>query len=314
MMRQLFATIALLIFVSASAAAGEVFGTVDDVAGSATVTGADGSSASINNGMKIYELDTIKTGADGEVHIVTEDGALLALRPNSEFRIDAYKAQGGSDDKSFLSLVVGGLRSITGWIGGTNHDAYRISTPTATIGVRGTDHEVTVVAPGGSDAAGTYETVNDGSTVMKTPQGEVVNTPGKFAFAPRGGRGAPSFLQHAPRFWGARRLRLEGRIAERKAYLRGHRDQMRRQRIREFQSVRTNGRDGQARVQRHPGQRGAFRLREGERGQAGQQGRPEGRRRERGEFRLRTNEAAPAERRESGRRGEAREGRRRGRE
>lgn len=322
-MKNLIACVVLL-FVCANTDAAAVFGTVDDITGSATVTGADGSTASLGKGMKIYEKDTIKTGADGEVQIVTEDGAFLALRPNSEFRIDAYKAEGGSDDKSFLSLLVGGLRSITGWIGGTDHAAYRITTPTATIGVRGTDHEVTVVAPGGSDAAGTYETVNDGSTVMKTAQGEVVDTPGKFAFAARGGRGAPGFLQRAPHFWGARHLRLEGRIAERKIYLRSHRDEMRQHRMRQFQRIRMIRPEGRAGTgQRGAERRGAFGQRAGVRdrsGQAGGQARPqragrlEDRQRLRGKFRSRGRLAAPDEQRESGRHREGGGFRRRARE
>lgn len=292
-MKNLLACVALLLFMSAGASATAVFGTVDDMTGSASVTGADGSTSGLSVGMKIYEKDTIKTGADGEVQIATQDGAFLALRPNSEFRIDAYKAEGGSDDKSFLSLLVGGLRSITGWIGGTNHDAYRITTPTATIGVRGTDHEVTVVAPGGSDAAGTYETVNDGSTVMKTAQGEVVDTPGKFVFAARGARSAPAFLHGTPHFWGHRHLRLEGRIAGRKAYLRGHREQMRQQRMREFHPAGMSRRGGQAAA----GQRGAeprgatrggaFGQREGMRGRTGRAGGRGMRQRDGGGFRQR---------------------------
>ncbi len=213
------------------AGAAEVFGTVDALSGSASVAGQDGQSSAISVGMKIYEGDTLSSAHDGEVHIVTEDGGFIALRPDTVFRVDQYKAEGGSDDRTFMSLLKGAVRSITGWIGKQDNSAYRLTTPTATVGIRGTDHEVTVVDQGGGDEPGTYDTVNEGSTVLKTPQGEVVTTPGKFAFAPRGRAVAPMFLQQRPRFLAARTLRIEGRVQQRREYLRGKMEQMRQERI-----------------------------------------------------------------------------------
>ncbi len=217
------------------AAAGAVFGTVDAITGSATVTGQDGQSAALSVGMNVYEGDTVTSAHDGEVQIVTDDGGFIALRPDTVFRVDQYKADGGNDDKTFMSLLKGAVRSITGWIGRHNNAAYRLTTPTATVGIRGTDHEVTVVDPGASDTPGTYDTVNEGSTVLTTPQGQVVATPGKFAFAPRGKAVAPYFLKASPHFLLGRHLRLEGRIAARSTYLRGQLKQMRDERVRDFQ-------------------------------------------------------------------------------
>lgn len=218
------------------AAAGTVFGTVDAITGSVTVTGQDGQSAALSVGMNVYEGDTVTSAHDGEVQIVTDDGGFIALRPNTVFRVDQYKADGGDDDKTFMSLLKGAVRSITGWIGRHNNAAYRLTTPTATVGIRGTDHEVTVVDAGTSDTPGTYDTVNEGSTVITTPQGQVVATPGKFAFAPRGKAVAPFFLRASPHFLLGRHLRLEGRIAARSTYLRGQLKQMRNERVRDFQS------------------------------------------------------------------------------
>jgi hypothetical protein len=217
------------------AGAAEVFGTVDALSGSASVMGQDGQSSAISVGMKIYEGDTLSSAHDGEVHVVTEDGGFIALRPDTVFRVDQYKAEGGPDDRTFMSLLKGAVRSITGWIGKHDSSAYRLTTPTATVGIRGTDHEVTVVDKGGGDEPGTYDTVNEGSTVLKTPQGEVVTTPGKFAFAPRGRAVAPMFLQQRPRFLATRTLRIEGRVQQRREYLRGQMEQMRQERI---QSIR----------------------------------------------------------------------------
>jgi hypothetical protein len=264
------------------AAAGAVFGTVDAITGSATVTGQDGQPAALSVGMNVYEGDTVTSAHDGEVQIVTDDGGFIALRPDTVFRVDQYKADGGDDDKTFMSLLKGAVRSITGWIGKHNNAAYRLTTPTATVGIRGTYHEVTVVDPGTSDTPGTYDTVNEGSTVLTTPQGQVVATPGKFAFAPRGRAVAPFFLKAQPHFLAGRHLRLEGRIAARSTYLRGQLKQMRDQRVRDYQ-LRHGQRPGAGTMRPGAGnmlpgaaQRGAWRDRlrgEGRSGAGGLEGR-----------------------------------------
>ena len=56
-------------------------------------------------------------------------------------------AGAASDNRSALSLLKGAMRAITGYIGRSNRDGYRIETPTATIGIRGTDHEPAYYPP-----------------------------------------------------------------------------------------------------------------------------------------------------------------------
>jgi len=259
-MRSLFALLAFLAVCHAASAA-EVFGTVDALSGSASVAGQDGQSAVITVGLHIYEGDTVSSGHDGEVHIVTEDGGIIALRPDTVFRVDQYKAEGGDDDKTFVSLLTGALRSVTGWIGKQNNSAYRVTTPTATIGVRGTDHEVTVLDKGDGDEPGTYDTVNEGATVIKTPQGEAQGTPGKFVFAPKGRAAAPAVMTRQPHFWARRNLRMEGRIQQRKEGLRGRLEQMREERNKNIRQIRNGNprnesprgeRHGEARAQQRP--------------------------------------------------------------
>jgi hypothetical protein len=103
--------------------AAELFGTVDAVFGEATVTDVTGASKHITSGLKIFSGQSVKTSADGEVHIVTEDSGLIALRPNSSFRVDRYQAKGKPSDEIVFSLFKGALRSITGWITKRNSTA-----------------------------------------------------------------------------------------------------------------------------------------------------------------------------------------------
>ena len=233
-------TLALLILLSVCriAEAAAVFGTVDALSGSAFVAGQSDKPAPVTVGQKIYEQQTVTSGTDGEVHIVTDDGGIIAIRPNTVFRVDQYQAEGSSLDKIFMSLLKGSVRSITGWIGKHDNAAYRISTPTATIGIRGTDHETTVIDQGDGDKPGTYDTVNTGSTVLKTSRGEIDVTPGKFAFTPRDRSAAPSFMAQRPRFLAFRKLRIEQRIVKRKEYLGGRLEQMRETRIRRSRELR----------------------------------------------------------------------------
>jgi hypothetical protein len=200
-----------------SVCAGELFGTVEAVSGTATVSDAGGTSKQVTNGLKIQTGQSIQTAADGEVHIVTADSGFIALRPNSSFRIDRYQAKGDSSDEIVFSLFKGALRSITGWIAKRNPAVYRLNTPTATIGVRGTDHETTVIeTASGNDLPGTFDTVLEGATVMHTRDGSIEIRAGEHAFASREPGIAPRLLASNPDFMSQRVLKLESRIQQRK--------------------------------------------------------------------------------------------------
>ncbi len=226
-MRTPIAFLLTVIFCHA-AYAEELFGTVEALSGNASVADITGTTASIHKGQQIFQGQTLSTSPDSEVHIATVDGGFIALRENTVFRVDEYQASGDdSADKIFMSLLKGAMRSITGWIGTHNKSAYRITTPSATIGIRGTDHETMVILDEGGDEPGTYDTVSEGATLLRTPQGETEVRPGKFAFAPRNRLAPPHYLASHPGFWAMRKLRIEQRIQQRKMFLRRHRDQMR---------------------------------------------------------------------------------------
>jgi hypothetical protein len=198
----------------------QVFGTVDAVNGQVTVVSADGVTVTPVVGHKLLVGQTVQTHAAGELHAVTEDGGLLALRPNSTFKMLQYQATQDSKSVIDMSLVRGALRSITGWIGKLNPSGYRVGTPTATVGIRGTDHEVTVVEAGnGLDHPGTYDSVLEGATIVRSAHGELHLEAGQHGFAARDGQATPRLLAERPEFLGQRALRLEERIVERKEKL-----------------------------------------------------------------------------------------------
>jgi hypothetical protein len=104
------------------------------------------------------------------------DGALMSVRGDTEIKMERFSYAGENDrNASFLmSVLKGGLRTITGVIGRQNRDRYRITTATVTLGVRGTDFEIVHVpqAIGSREVpAGTYNRVYEGMTSIQNRAG-----------------------------------------------------------------------------------------------------------------------------------------------
>ena len=97
----------------------------------------------LGKGDVLQEGDVLNTGARGFAIIVFPDGGKITLRPNTTFAIDQYRTTAGQESVA-LRLLKGGLRAITGSIGKTKPDAIRISAPTATIGIRGTEFDARI--------------------------------------------------------------------------------------------------------------------------------------------------------------------------
>lgn len=97
--------------------------------------------------MVIHEGDTLVTAAASSAQLRMVDGALLALRPRSELKIEAYRFQDADSDTSLVNLARGSLRSVTGALGHARPDNVKIETPVATMGIRGTDMDTFVPPP-----------------------------------------------------------------------------------------------------------------------------------------------------------------------
>ena len=187
---------------------GNVAGKVELVEGEVRVYDRTKAARKIRVGDALYEGDGVVTGRDGELHVAMDDGGYLAVRPNTNMNVLAYQAQGRDDDRSIFSLVAGSFRSITGFVGRHNPRAYQVRTQTATIGIRGTDHEPLVIPEGASDAEpGTYDKVNAGGTFIESTlgHGRIDVAPNRAGFAPLRGKPAPRLLAEVPRFYRATR-------------------------------------------------------------------------------------------------------------
>ena len=143
-----------------------------------------------SKGGAIDEGETIITAPTASAQIKMIDGGIIAVRPDTQLRIDTYifKGKEDSSEKGQVSLLRGGFRTITGAIGHINKNNYKIITPSATIGIRGTDHEPIFIPPAlpGQPPvanAGTYDKVNVGVAYISTPLGSVNIQPNQVGYA-----------------------------------------------------------------------------------------------------------------------------------
>lgn len=191
-------------------------------------------------GMEIEEGDTLKVGANAWALLAMTDGASITMRPDSELKFDNYKYLPDGEAKqnsASLSLVKGAMRSITGYIGQTHRAGYQIKTPTATIGIRGTDHEPAYYpppAPGEKpeQAPGTYDKVNAGESVIRRPSGEVAVKRGQAAFANNDIKIRPQLLSRPPAFY-QQHAQLDRKVAPRREEFHRQFEQQRQKQVQE---------------------------------------------------------------------------------
>jgi hypothetical protein len=105
----------------------------------AVVPQADANNRTLVVNGPVFMGDVVKTGARGTAQILFLDDTKLAVGPNSDITIDKFVYLGGQTAKQVtINVTQGAFRFITGL---SAKNAYKINTPTATIGVRGTKWE-----------------------------------------------------------------------------------------------------------------------------------------------------------------------------
>ena len=183
------------------------------VAGTVTLRRDGQAAVPLESGATVMQGDQLDTGDGAEVHLEFADGGYLALRPDSSLKINRYVATGEATDAAAVTLLKGSLRSVTGWIGKLDPTRYRIFAGSATISVRGTDHEVVLVLAqdGFADAEpGVHNRVNEGATVLRNAGGTLEVAQGAAAYAPRGA--APRPHAAPPAFFNRLRTAQDARV------------------------------------------------------------------------------------------------------
>ena len=138
-----------------------------------------GQRVALSRGAEVQEGDVLRTGERSALQVRFNDESMASLRANTELRVDAYQFnRTPATDKMNVSLVKGGLRTVTGLIGKANQDGFGLKTATATIGIRGTHFTALHCQgdcsnPDGTPAAnGTYGGVTDGRIGVSNATGE----------------------------------------------------------------------------------------------------------------------------------------------
>lgn len=134
-------TLAAVLLVAAAPVAYANIGRVEFSIGEVTGIDSDGKQRRLAKGSTLNAGDTVRTQR-GRAQIRFTDGGYTSLQPNTEFRIDDYYYDAKKTEESvgWFSLLKGGLRTITGVIGKIRKKAYQLSTPVATVGIRGTEY------------------------------------------------------------------------------------------------------------------------------------------------------------------------------
>jgi hypothetical protein len=147
-----------LLFITASAFADDNRGRVMYIRGSVTATdGTTGVPRILRADSRVRLGEVIETGPKSVVQIVFPDRSMLHVKSDSKIKVEAYNFTSAKpeDDDMVVSIVKGGMRSLTGLVGKRNPEQVRYKTPVATIGIRGTILEIS------QTKSGSFQTIFD---------------------------------------------------------------------------------------------------------------------------------------------------------
>jgi hypothetical protein len=157
-------------------------GRVDFATPGVNAIGPSGQSRPVTRGSELQTGEVIDTGT-GRAQLRFTDGGLVSLQPQTQFRLETYGYDKDDSNKNsiVMNLLKGGLRTITGLIGKTNRQGYKLQTATATVGIRGTEFSVAGLPNGTilfNCTDGTIDVVNQGgSTTLNGGQSAVILSP-----------------------------------------------------------------------------------------------------------------------------------------
>lgn len=145
----LTAFLGIFLWVTTQSFAATPQGYVHEVRGDVRVAVGSAPPVAIEKNRGLVNNSTITTGPNSNAVLKFIDGTVIALNENTSFQIQKYEynAQSPSTMSALFSMLRGGLRTITGAVSAQNRDAFRLTTPTATIGIRGTEFLAQLVNP-----------------------------------------------------------------------------------------------------------------------------------------------------------------------
>jgi hypothetical protein len=138
------ASLALVVLVGLSAAALADVGQIKVAKGQVAVE-RKGQSLPGQVGMLLEPADVLRTGADGSVGITMRDNSLLSAGPNSVLALERFEFDPTTSAGQFdARLQRGTLAVVSGRIAKQSPQAMTVRTPSAVLGVSGTEFLVSV--------------------------------------------------------------------------------------------------------------------------------------------------------------------------
>ena len=119
--------------------AAESVGKVESIEGTVTAVRADGTEVTLSKGSSVFSGDVLETGSGAAIGIVFVDDTTFSLGEEGRMVLDEMVYDPGTQEGIFkTSLVQGVFSFVSGQIAKTSPDGMTVTTPVATIGVRGT--------------------------------------------------------------------------------------------------------------------------------------------------------------------------------
>ncbi len=128
---------ACITLLAATSAAADPIATVLAIKGNAS-----GPQGVIEVGDRLDDGLIIRTNSQTQIELEFDDGTLMAIGPNSELEVSAVlMTSAGTANRFAVNAVAGSFRFLSG---DSERDAYEITTPASTIGIRGTEFDIAV--------------------------------------------------------------------------------------------------------------------------------------------------------------------------
>jgi hypothetical protein len=150
----------------------------------------DGSRRAIASGGPIYPGDTVETGPEGHAVLVFRDNTKITIQSGTRFKLEdyVYDRRNPGDGIFAFNLLKGGVRALTGLIGKAQPRAVRFTTPTATVGIRGTGFDLVCEGKCAGEAPKFPPAKAPDCVLMNVWEGETVVLPKDTADTSQGGQ------------------------------------------------------------------------------------------------------------------------------
>jgi hypothetical protein len=137
-------TLVFLLGAMQAAVAQEWAGTIKSASGSVSVE-RNGRATPIALGDRVMPADTLVTGKDGRLSITLRDDTLISIGTDTRVALSEFSFTPSTNEGSLWLSVQRGVAAIaSGLIARFNPKAMRVSTPSALLGIRGTEFVVEV--------------------------------------------------------------------------------------------------------------------------------------------------------------------------